>query len=219
MRKKSLIFLLLFFASLLSFSMLAVRVVYSTQFSYLFLAWNLFLAWLPLIFVVAADRLRSRRWLRRCFVFLWLLFFPNSFYMVTDLLHLRPLADVPLWYDLIMLFSFALTGLFLGFLSLNLVQTMVVRRWGSAAGWLFVVISLGLSGLGVYIGRFLRWNSWDIFIAPARLLQDVAGSLLHPKTVVATALLSLIFIFSYGVLSSFPHLSGTIQPAATQPQE
>ena len=207
---KMLIFLALAFASGLSVALVAARYIHVGYLLYVFLVWNLFLAWLPLLFAWFAYLGQGRRLLFIIFGLLWLLFLPNAPYLVTDLMHLRPWPDVPIWYDLMMLFSFALTGLMLGFLSLYLMQTAVARRYGGLIGWLFVTIALGLSGFGVYIGRFLRWNSWDVFTNPLYLLSDIAHTIFDPqltlRTVAISSLLSVILLFTYVFLFSLPRL-------------
>ena len=201
------IVLALLLASCLSIAMLAVRIMYTQHITYIFLAWNLFLAWLPFTFALTAYQLRGRPLLMLPFCGLWLLFLPNAPYIITDLMHLNFSSSMPIWYDTIMLFSFALTGLLLGFLSLYLMQALVVRRFGWEWGWLFVALMLGLSGLGVYIGRFLRWNSWDIFTDPLTLLQSLLDPELFLKAFVVTTLLSLVSIFAYVIMVSMPRLS------------
>ena len=99
---------------------------------------------------------------------------------MTDLIHLRTRGSVPIWYDAIMVFAFALTGLCLAFLSLWLVHRLVERRRGKAAGWVFVAAVAGLSGFGVYLGRYPRWNSWDVVTRPGELMADVAAHVQDP---------------------------------------
>ena len=89
----------------------------------------------------------------------WFLFFPNAPYIITDLIHLRVRDAVPIWYDAALLFSFAWNGLILGFVSLWVVQSLVTHRWGATAGWLLALGTLIAGGFGIYLGRFLRWNS------------------------------------------------------------
>lgn len=212
-RQQLLLWLTLIFASGICAVMWSARALYSTVLVYLFLLWNLFLAWLPLLFAGLASRWRRRSFLGWVFSGLWLLFFPNALYLVTDLLHLSSRSNVPVWYDLIMLFGFALTGLFLGFVSLSLMQSMVADRFGRWVGWLFVLAALGLSSFGVYIGRFLRWNSWDALIRPLSLLHDIGLYLTAPtlflKTIVATGLLTAVFICAYLIMSTLPSLYQT----------
>jgi uncharacterized membrane protein len=194
-------FLLLFALSFFSMAMMAARITLSEQIYYSFLVWNLFLAWLPFLFAAAAITFRRSLFVALFFGFLWLLFFPNAPYLITDLIHLRPLDPIPLWYDAIMLFSFALSGLLLGLRSLSLMHTIVEQKAGLFAGWLFVVVAAVLSSFGIYIGRFLRWNSWDIFANPLRLFVDVAQSLSTPfqlfKAMVVVLLFSAVTIGAY----------------------
>jgi uncharacterized membrane protein len=197
----------LLLASGLPIAMLFVRIFYTGHPTYIFLAWNLFLAWMPFSFALLAHQFSHRPWLLLPLSSLWLLFLPNAPYLITDLMHLRYSSIVPIWYDAIMIFSFALSGLLLGFLSLYLMQSLVVRRFGWRLGWLFAWLVLGLSGLGVYIGRFLRWNSWDIFTSPFNLFNSLLNPELFLKAFVVTALLSLLSIFAYIIMVSIPRLS------------
>lgn len=195
------LFLLLAILSAFSLAMLAARIFTSGQITYVFLVWNLFLAWMPLAFAIAATRGRRRPLVALSFSFLWLLFLPNAPYLITDLMHLRPASSIPPWYDAVMFFSFALSGLLLGLHSLSLMQEIVERRWGLFTGWLFVVIAAMLSSFGIYVGRFLRWNSWDVFVNPFRLSTDVLASLSTPfamfKVLVVVSLFSIVTIGAY----------------------
>jgi uncharacterized membrane protein len=144
---------------------------------------RVFLAWIPLGLSLVlsrhagagAEERRSRLGPLGSLGFwalgaLWLLFFPNAPYIVTDLIHLRDRSPVPIWFDAVMLFSFALTGLCLAFVSLLLFHRIVERRRGTPAGWIVVVVVSCLTGFGVYLGRYPRWNSWDLV---ARLQRRV----------------------------------------------
>ena len=172
---------------------------------YLFLIWNLFLAGIPL---VASTSLRLTRYLRLpriieagCFG-LWLLFLPNAPYILTDLLHLTAKSPAPAWYDLALLLSCAGTGLLLGYLSLVDVHDLVARTLGRTFGWALALSSLLLSGFAIYLGRFLRWNSWDILLRPTMLL-DIADRLLHPAAHSRTIGVTVI----YGILLAFGYVS------------
>ena len=203
------------FLLLLSFvpvALVAVRSVYTGRISHVFLVWNLFLAYLPLLFAWLAYKSHKRPLLIVGLAFLWLLFFPNAPYLVTDLIHLRHVDMVPLWYDLILLFDFALVGLFLGLVSLRLMQIVVQTHLGSTVGWLFVLVTLGISSLGVYIGRFLRWNSWDLFFRPLTLLQDVMSHLREPRTAAVSILLATMLLIAYMFLWLAPQIIVELQP-------
>ncbi len=198
-----LIFLTLLLASIVATTMVAVRGVYSGELRFIFLVWNLFLAWLPLFFAWMAYRYRKTAVI---YAPLWLLFFPNAPYIITDLIHLRYRVEVPIWYDALMIFTFALTGLILGAISLYLMQDVVARQFNRLTSWLFVLITTGLSGYGVYIGRFLRWNSWDIFTRPGALTYDILASLGSPKTYAVALPLAALMLFAYVIIYTLPRL-------------
>ncbi len=210
-RRLFLIFLALLLASILTTTMVVVRIVYTGHYSYLFLVWNLILAWLPFLFALVVVAFRRSQLLLGMFGLLWLLFFPNTTYLVTDLIHLRHYDFIPIWYDAIMLFAFALTGLMLGLLSLYFVHAVVQSHFGTVWGWLFVLITAVLGGVGVYIGRFMRWNSWDVFTNPVMLLNDLTFNLLHPdlllKALVTTGMLTAVFMVAYVILFLLPRIS------------
>ena len=149
-----------------------------------FLTWNLFLAWLPYLWslwVLSIHRRQPRRWwLLLLPGTLWLLFFPNAPYLVTDFIHLRAYPRVPVWYDLGMFISFAWAGCFLGVASLHIMHHIIRDYTSRSVSWLIVTGVMGLSGLGIYVGRFLRWNSWDVFLYPTDVLGDIAHRLAHP---------------------------------------
>lgn len=178
-------FYALVLSSALALALLAARVARTHQLSLTFLAWNLALAWMPYLASLWAAATQLRRpgawWLLLAPGALWLLFFPNAPYIVTDLIHLRECPPVPLWYDIGLLAAFMLAGCFLAVVSLQVMQTLVRRTAGAAASWLFVLGASGLAGLGVYLGRVLRWNSWDALLYPRDVLADALAPLLHPR--------------------------------------
>lgn len=159
--------------------LLAGRILATGHLFYAFLAWNLFLAFIPLFLARCLGPLRPGL-PALLLLAAWLLFFPNAPYLVTDLLHLRARPGVPQWFDLLLLLSFAMVALFAGFESLRAVHRWIDERFSPRTGWIAAVGFLFLSGYGVYLGRFQRWNSWDLLHHPAALLHDVAGPALDP---------------------------------------
>ena len=156
-----------------------IRVRLSGNYYFGFMLWNLFLAALPLVFALLLPR--SRHFSRAIPVLaIWLLFFPNAPYVLTDLIHLRQRAGVPLWFDLLLLISFALTSLWIGFHSLRLVQRWIACHCGPRLGWITVLVVMPLTGFGIYLGRVLRWNSWDIVTRPLSLFGDIASMVVNP---------------------------------------
>lgn len=201
----------LLLASALPVAMLLARILYTGQITYGFLLWNLFLAWLPLLF--AYLTLRSyphRRLTALLFAASWLLFLPNAPYLITDIMHLHYSGSNLVLYDTVMLFTLALCGLLLGAVSLRWMQLAVTRRFGLWFSRGFVLMALGMSGFGIYMGRFLRWNSWDLVTNPLSLLQDISPHLLHPLTYWRTWAMTLLFALSlsfvYWLLTGLPQL-------------
>src|ERR1044072_7559463 len=154
---------LMLFAALLFWcgALLAIRVVHSHTLTYAFLVWNLFLAVVPAIAAMLFVRVRSKL-ARVVWLLIWLAFLPNAPYIATDFVHLRARPGAPLWFDVALLLSSAATGILLAFTSVADVQSVIAERWGQLIAWTFALAVLVLCGFGIYLGRFLRWNSWDL---------------------------------------------------------
>ena len=174
--------------------------------TFMFLAWNLFLAWVPYLISTRMGGLR-KRWTRGVALVAWLLFFPNAPYILTDLLHLRARPEVPHWYDLMLLLSFAWTGLLVGFASLLRVQDLLAQWWGERITRYTVPVLIVLCGYGVFLGRFQRWNTWDILQRPGALLQDVfshfTDPLTHGGTLGLAVVMSGFLLIGYYTFRSF----------------
>ncbi|MEP7170944.1 MAG: DUF1361 domain-containing protein, partial [Bacteroidota bacterium] len=110
----------------------------------------------------------------------WLSFFPNAPYILTDLFHLLNRQHIPLWYDLIMILSFAWTGLLTGFVSLIEIQNFFTEKYGKRLSWYLTIIALVLGSFGVYLGRFGRFNSWDVIANPFELSHDILTMFINP---------------------------------------
>ncbi len=173
--------ILLVVMSLFSFGLSILRFIITDTKVFLFLNWNLFLAFLPwLISSTIIYKGINNKFILIFLVFSWLLLFPNSPYILTDFFHLRLRASAPLWYDLIVLLSFAWTGLIYGFISLMDIE-MLFKKYMSK--WFITIISilfLFLCSFGIYLGRFLRWNSWDIISNPFGLFNDIIDRFVNP---------------------------------------
>src|SRR3954447_4165942 len=170
--------------SLFVITMMLARVVYTETLEHTWIAWNLFLAWVPfLISLVAYARARPGMSGAKVLALgaLWLLFFPNAPYIVTDLKHIGSSGvGVPILYDVLLLSAAAWTGLLLGLASLFLMHAVARRVVGAVSAWVLVVGALTLSSFGIYLGRVQRWNSWDAFVRPGSRFGDIANGLLHP---------------------------------------
>ena len=159
------------------------------------MVWNLFLAVVPLVWSLAFQSANTckRPALAVVFFFLWLLFLPNAPYLITDLIHLHPSPYVPFWYLLAVLVSCAGTGTIIGYLSLIYVHTIIEQRYGQKFGWLVAAGSLILCGFGIYLGRCLHWNSWDVFIHPIQLLRTVSRQFVNPGSQPNPLAVTLVF--------------------------
>ncbi|THF75095.1 DUF1361 domain-containing protein [Cohnella fermenti] len=190
---------------------LIVRAYQTELFRHGFLLWNLFLAWLPLIASMTAAMIASNRVIgdgvRKVSVIVlgvaWLLFYPNAPYLVTDLIHVMQehywtwdSSSLILWFDLIMYFLFSWCGLMLGYLSMFQFHKLVEGFLGRAAGWLFVLVVSFLGGFGVYLGRVIRLNSWDVLFSPFRLIDGVLSGL-DRHGLVFTILFALLILIVY----------------------
>ena len=194
-------------ASVFCVSLVEFRTRYRHDSFYRFLDWNLFLAWVPVAFAASAYwcARRGLGLIATALGVLWLLFFPNAPYMLTDFIHLHESPTTPLWYDGLMLSAFAWTALLLGFFSLYLMQTLSRQSAGSLVSWVGVVAVLALGSLGVYVGRFIGFNSWDALLHPFRVAHvidtELENPLRHPRLfgslLVLTSFLTVAYVAFY----------------------
>jgi uncharacterized membrane protein len=206
--------LALVFATAVCVALVIGRIAWTRDVQYGFLVWNLFLAWLPLVFaLLASDKYQAtsgKGWSFALLVLGWLVFFPNAPYIFTDLVHLTGNFHRSFWVDLGPILMCGLTGLVLGFVSLYLIQTMVSRMLGRAMSWLFIAGVTGLSGFGIYLGRFLRFNSWDILTQPVALSRGIghwaANPFSHPNSYAFPALFAMFMFIAYVMLYALTHL-------------
>ena len=154
---------------------------HNLEFNYL--VWNLLLAWVPLLLAIRlVTVLRYKLWSSwECigWSLLWLLFLPNSFYLISDFIHLLDVQRVDVLYDAVMFTSFIFTGVMLGVASLYLIHLQLKRRMSGNVAAAWIAATLLLCSVAVYIGRDLRWNSWDVLTNPGGLLFDISDRLLH----------------------------------------
>ena len=192
-------------AACLGLSGLRVRATGSME--YIFMPWNLALAWVPMGFAACAvwayrARLPFAAWLAP--MTLWLLFLPNAPYLVTDVIHLRnSWASAPIWFDSLMFSAFGITGLLLGYASLYLVHTMMAERYGKRTARAATVIAIMLSSAGIYLGRALRLNSWDAILhpelLPSMVMHRVAHPLSNPQMLTFVAMMSILLAGGYAL--------------------
>lgn len=190
--------------SLYAFALIAYRIEVSNKATFIFLLWNLFLAYIPYgistLLFLWEEKIKSHVILL-IIIGLWLIFYPNAPYILTDLFHFKVRKDIPVWYDLVLILTFAFNGLMLGLLSLLDIHRIIAKRYSAIMGWLFVGFSSFLCGFGIYLGRYLRWNSWDIVSQPTGLLKDLLDRMIdptaHTKTYGVTILFCIFIILAY----------------------
>ncbi len=169
--------------STLCFGFSMFRFFYSDTKVFLFLNWNLFLAFLPWLLssiVMINPKLQQNKIIVFSLLISWLLFFPNAPYILTDLFHLRLVSSMPSWFDLILILSFAWTGLLFGFLSLWDIERVLKINFSRRSVTIISIMLLFIGSFGIYVGRYLRWNSWDILSQPLALMYDISDRVINP---------------------------------------
>ena len=191
-------------------TLLVCRFFYAHSVTYLFLLWNLFLAWIPFkLSMILTSRKNMSQWVAYFLLAAWLLFFPNALYIITDLIHLENLkSDVPVWFDAILLFTSSIAGLLMAFASLFKVEAFLQQKMRAVIVNKLIIGCLFVGSFGVYLGRFLRWNSWDIITHPFNLLTQVIAPFIFPlqhyKTWGITGLFTCLFGLLYFTIKKLP---------------
>ena len=178
--------------------LLLFRVFYSDSLMYSFFVWNLFLAAIPLVLNQYLIQLKNRKFHWILFG-LWILFFPNAIYIITDFVHLKERNNIPLWFDVILIFSAAANGLMIAFISLYRIELFLLSKFNERKTNFILYGCLFVSSFGVYIGRFLRWNSWDVFFNPFQFIFEIIQPFVNPFQHPRTWGMTIIFFFFFGI--------------------
>ena len=201
---------LLALVSSASLILLFFRIITTFNLGFIFLPWNLFLAWVPLFYIKwvwEKELLKSMpSWLLLLHLCVWLLFFPNAPYIITDLLHLRATPESMIWFDALMIFTFAVSGFLTGLYSIRIVHRLLTHRWNQKIAWLGIAGSMFLSGFGVFLGRYGRWNSWDIITQPTALARGILHSMMDPFAIKHTFTFSFVLMLLYFAFHIFADL-------------
>ncbi|MFD2725568.1 DUF1361 domain-containing protein [Hyunsoonleella rubra] len=177
-----------------SIILLMIRMKLTHSFFYLFLVWNLFLAVIPFAITTYLSSIPKLNKLWFVFWFgVWLLFLPNAPYIITDLIHLRLSSKALIWLDILTVTTFAFTGLLLFYLSFIDMITILKTYLKKKTLDIFIPGLLVLSAFGVYLGRFLRYNSWEIIQNPSALFSDIFQIILNPSEHLEPWFFTLIF--------------------------
>ena len=178
-------------------TLLVLRMMYANNVRYITLLWNLFLAWIPFQLSTSLTKRKPyNKWHQYFLLAAWLLFFPNALYIITD--------------DAILLFTSSVTGLIMAFASLFKVEIFLQQKIKHSLVNRLIVGCLFVGSFGVYLGRFLRYNSWDIITDPLNLLSQVVAPfalpLQHYRTWGVTVLLTCLFSLLYFAVKKLPGL-------------
>ncbi len=184
--------------------LIAFRIFYTGSLVHLFIGWNIFLAWIPYVLSnFFAEVKRKAKW-KQLFLFAnWLLFFPNASYMVTDLIHIEDSKDIAVWYDAVLLFASSFIGIMMAFVALRKVEFYLREVFSKRKVTILIPLILFIASFGVYLGRFERWNSWDVLKDPMALGLNIIHNFTSPIinyhtwaiTVLFTAIYSLLYFF------------------------
>lgn len=179
------------------------RVIATGAWDYWFLIWNLVLAWLPLIFAYILYTKSGPKsflaWPNFLLFFLWLIFLPNAFYLITDYIHLSVFSEIGMVYDIVLFGTYTIAGMILGYTSLLMIHFRSKQLYKQQSIYI-VGIALLLSGFAIYLGRYLRWNSWDIITNPFGLIFDVSDRVINPGAHPLTFVTTLLFFVFLSVI-------------------
>lgn len=171
-------------SNMVSLSLFGIRVLGSDGTRFWFLFWNLLLAWVPLLLAVTLVKNLKHQpwaaWQNIALTITWLAFLPNSFYIVSDLIHLHLTGEINILFDTVLFFSCIFNGFVFGMMSVYLVHGQLIKRLPNWRAHTVIGLVFGLCGLAIYIGRYLRWNTWDILVHPAGVLFDLSGRVVNP---------------------------------------
>jgi uncharacterized membrane protein len=211
-RKQLLILLAL---SLFAVILFCLRVAFTHTLGFYFLNWNLFLAWIPFLCSISLSllqaKLSNKQLTRYKFVIglllvVWFLFLPNTFYVITDFIHLRVIASSTLWFDLLVILAYVIPATALGFAAVMHIDYLYLSKLKRVVKWSMLSVLFILNAFGIYLGRFLRWNSWDVLTNWQELFGDITdrfiNPLIYPRTWVFTFTLGTMLVLSYMALAN-----------------
>lgn len=190
-------------ATVVSAGFFFVGALRNSSMEFWYLMWNLLLAWVPFgLSLWLRKLLRTQswaNWLPLVVTAVWLGFLPNTFYMLTDYIHLQDVPRVDQIYDVAMFTALIATGVSLGFASLAIVHIELRRRLSATSAWRVVALILFLTSFAIYVGRDLRWNTWDIITSPAGILFDISERIINPTAHSQTFVITATYFVLLGV--------------------
>jgi len=174
---------LIIILAFISFLFTVIRYIITGRYTYYFLNWNLILALIPLFIsiFISPDIIRKKSKILTAVLFIiWLIFFPNAPYIITDLYYLNNHSERMFWYDLITILIFSWTGLLAGFFSMDIIKESLFSRLSNIKSNVIICLLFFVSAFGIYLGRELRWNTWEIFVEPKEFFLDVIDRFINP---------------------------------------
>lgn len=193
-------------ASLIAITLLLLRVKITHSMYLLFLIWNLFLAIIPYFLSSSIHNNfldKGKKIQNSLYALVWLLFIPNTFYILTDFTHLHFKNIFQFGLDMLILSSFSFAGFYVGLHSLQHIHKLTIAKYGNKTGNLFIVTISFLSAFGIYLGRVLRFNSWDIITNPMQLAYKSIYALFSFETIIYTLQLGIIILISYIIFNQW----------------
>ena len=193
-------------------TLIVVRFFKTEHYSFLFLFWNLFLAWLP-VFFIKKIKTKQSKYMKFFLLSLSILFLPNAPYILTDLFHLKQNLIAPLWFDLVLILSFAILGLIYFIISFELILEEIHQTFRKSVHVVAKPLLLLACGYGIYLGRYLRFNSWDIISDPYHLAGGMLNSVFNPGHVKETLSVTITFaIFLYLIFEIYLSFKNKLMP-------
>jgi len=214
MKNIKVIYKLIYYSVALCLALLVIRILTSDNLQHTFLLWNLVLALIPLVLSLKFSEHKGRKlWV---LTILWLLFLPNSFYVVTDLIHLNPpqvstenlygpaidysnTQTFTILFDAIFLFTYALVSFVYGLESIRLFRQKFSKHSVLSSVYFLILLTF-VSSFAIYLGRFSRWNSWDMLVRPWLVVKDSLNLFIHPADYSKEWLIIISFtIITFGI--------------------
>ena len=190
------------------------RIVLFGNTSFNYLLWNVFLAALPFLVSTILLHFQNEKRLTTLFfsigAIIWILLLPNAPYIITDLVHIGYGHASAIFYNTILIFSCALAGLCLGLYSLSHMEHIFRARYGYRIAKVLILASMLLTSFGIAIGRFFRFNSWDIFVNNGAFIHNIGDVFLSPQlyihVYIVTGTFFLFLFMAYNAWDFNPHV-------------
>ena len=190
--------------SLLCIGLFSLKLFSSGTSDYFFIPGNLVLAWASLIFAwLLSGRLADtswRTWPNVLLTLAWLVFLPNSWYVITDLIHLNPAGEVGQLYDIVLIDCLVLCGFLLGFSSLYIIHRELLKRLPARVSLVIIEGVILLSSFAIYLGRILRWSTWDIITNPTGIILNISDRVVHPTAYGNSFAVTALFFVALSVM-------------------